>query len=74
MTLGWGYSNSNDLNEPHVKAGLVTVQLLPPDAPTTAAPTTAAPTTAAPTTAGAGALSNSIPMALTLLALCWSLV
>ena len=69
MTLGWGYSNSNNLTEPHVKAGLVTVQLLPPDVPTTAAPTTAAPTTA-----GAGALSNSIPMALTLLALCWSLV
>ena len=64
MTLGWGYSNSNNLTEPHVKAGLVTVQLLPPDVPTTAAPTTA----------GAGALSNSIPMALTLLALCWSLV
>jgi hypothetical protein len=74
MTLGWAYSNSNNVSVPHDKAGTVVVQLLPPAAPTTAAPTTAAPTTAAPTTAGAGSLSNSIPMALTLLALCWSLV
>jgi hypothetical protein len=72
MTLGWGYSNSNNLSEPHVSAGTVTVQLLPPTP--TNGPTTAAPTTAAPTTAGAGSLSDSIPMALTLLALCWSLV